>query len=171
MNEISQSESSSPTIESRIQGLNQILSGVRSHLEQGQSDRAQTLEKVNGLEGSLNSLSDKSEESFAAQRNILDQWQERITYLENWKKEQGELSESKEGNDEIEGKLATLNQTLQVLRDRLEEQAQNTEETPSFDQEAFDKKIESIQEHYGVIEKHMLQIKKNRINNFFAYNN
>lgn len=154
MNEINQAENTEPTIESRLQSLNQILSGIRSHLVQGESDRMETQEKMDELRSSIEELGSQSQLSLQEQKELISTWQERVLKLEEFNLEVSKSSDK--GIGDLEGKLQHLNGTLQGLRDSLEQQAENAAEP--IDMSAFDKKIESVQEYYGVMEKHLSQL-------------
>jgi len=157
MNEINKIDNETSIVESRLLGLNQILSGLRSKLQTDEEGRVGLENKFDDLRLSFSQLSSQTDESNKEQVELIESWKNRVSELEE------KISNAPAKNnvevENLENKLSNLNQTLTSLRENLE--ASNSEESVEpFNTEEIDSKIESIQEYYGVMEKHIFAVEE-----------
>jgi len=157
MIEINNEEKDNLTVESRLVQLNQVLSGVRSHLEHSAKERSEIEQKFDDLRLSVFELSSQAKESSKEQDELISVWQDRIVQLENLYAEG--VSGKNVSQEELEAKLNLLNHTLNEIRTKLETvQLDDKEELiKSLPFAQFESKIQSIQEHYGSLEKHVYE--------------
>jgi len=157
MNEINKIENETSIVESRLLGLNQILSGLRSKLETDEQGRVGLENKFEDLRQSFSQLSSQTNDGNKEQIELIESWESRVAELE-----ERISSAPAKNNDEVENlesKLSNLNETLNSLRENLEA-SQSEESVEPFNTEEIDSKIESIQEYYGVMEKHIFAVEE-----------